>query len=53
MTTLICASKEEGVSHTKSALMTGTSIIAVKYNGGLLLCTDTMVSYGSLHYKKG
>lgn len=53
MTSMICVSKEEGVNHTVNPLMTGTSIVGVKYNGGVLLCCDTMISYGSLHYKKG
>ena len=32
--------------------MTGTSIVAVLYNEGIMLCSDTLISYGSLHYKK-
>ncbi len=52
MASLISVPKSEPTSHTTTPLMTGTSVVAIAYQDGLLLCTDTMVSYGSLHYKK-
>lgn len=35
-------------SHTKSPIVTGTSVIAVKYKNGVLIASDTIGSYGSL-----
>jgi len=32
--------------------MVGSSLVCIPYNQGVLLGSDTMVSYGSLHYKK-
>lgn len=33
---------------TKSPIVTGASVLGVKYNAGVLLVTDTLASYGSL-----
>ena len=33
---------------TQSPMVTGTSVLGVKYNGGVMLAADTLASYGSL-----
>lgn len=33
---------------TVKPILTGGSVVAVKYNEGVLMCTDTLASYGSL-----
>merc|ERR1719217_976150 len=33
---------------TTSPMVTGGSVVALKYNGGILVATDTLASYGSL-----
>ena len=38
----------EPTSHTQQPIVTGTSVLAVKYNGGVMLAADTLASYGSL-----
>lgn len=38
----------EPIQHTRQPIVTGTSIIAVKYAGGCLMAGDTLGSYGSL-----
>ncbi|OMJ88799.1 hypothetical protein SteCoe_9184 [Stentor coeruleus] len=35
-------------SATVSPILTGSSVIAVKYSDGILMCTDTLASYGSM-----
>ncbi|CEJ54549.1 putative proteasome subunit beta type-7 [Penicillium brasilianum] len=35
-------------THTTSPAVTGTSVIGVKFNGGVALATDNLASYGSL-----
>ncbi|KUL87165.1 hypothetical protein ZTR_05539 [Talaromyces verruculosus] len=35
-------------THTQSPAVTGTSVIAVKFNGGVAMATDNLASYGSL-----
>ncbi|KAJ5172292.1 hypothetical protein N7492_004885 [Penicillium capsulatum] len=35
-------------AHTSSPAVTGTSVIGVKFNGGVVLATDNLASYGSL-----
>lgn len=34
--------------HTSSPIVTGTSVIGIKYKGGVLLVADTLASYGSM-----
>ncbi|RPA87341.1 proteasome subunit beta [Ascobolus immersus RN42] len=34
--------------HTQSPIVTGTSVIAVKYKDGVVIAADTLASYGSL-----
>eukprot|EP00123_Amoebidium_parasiticum_P022386 comp8633_c0_seq1/m.3924 comp8633_c0_seq1/g.3924 ORF comp8633_c0_seq1/g.3924 comp8633_c0_seq1/m.3924 type:complete len:237 (-) comp8633_c0_seq1:91-801(-) len=36
------------VKHTSSPMVTGTSILGLKYNGGVMIAADTLASYGSL-----
>lgn len=33
---------------TQSPIVTGTSVLGVKYDGGVMIATDTLASYGSL-----
>lgn len=35
------------MEHTLSPIVTGSTVIGVKYNGGVLVAADTLVSYGS------
>ncbi|KAI9373332.1 nucleophile aminohydrolase [Aspergillus egyptiacus] len=35
-------------AHTQSPAVTGTSVIAVKFNGGVAIAADNLASYGSL-----
>lgn len=40
---------EDGpTKRTTAPMVTGGSVVAVKYNGGILVATDTITSYGSL-----
>ncbi|KAL9654459.1 hypothetical protein ABK040_010480 [Willaertia magna] len=34
--------------HTQDPIVTGTSILGIRYKGGVMLCSDTLGSYGSL-----
>mmetsp|Transcript_19949 Transcript_19949/g.32876 ORF Transcript_19949/g.32876 Transcript_19949/m.32876 type:complete len:246 (-) Transcript_19949:65-802(-) len=47
---LACTARGEmdPTKHTTSPIVTGTSVIAVKFKGGVLMATDTLGSYGSL-----
>jgi 20S proteasome subunit beta 7 len=36
------------MSHTSSPIVTGASVLAVKFAGGVMLMADTMGSYGSM-----
>ncbi|KAM0721758.1 hypothetical protein Q7P37_002683 [Cladosporium fusiforme] len=36
------------ISHTQSPIVTGTSVLAVKYKDGVVLAADNLASYGSL-----
>ncbi len=36
------------ISHTQQPIVTGTSVLGVKYAGGVMLAADTLGSYGSL-----
>lgn len=38
----------EGVQHTQQPIVTGTSVLGIKYKDGVLLAADTLASYGSL-----
>ncbi|WEW60345.1 Proteasome subunit beta type-7 [Emydomyces testavorans] len=35
-------------THTQSPIVTGTSVLAVKFNGGVAMAADNLASYGSL-----
>jgi 20S proteasome subunit beta 7 len=36
------------MQHSKQPIVTGTSVLGIKYNGGVLLAADTLCSYGSM-----
>jgi 20S proteasome subunit beta 7 len=36
------------ISHTQSPIVTGTSVIALKFQNGVMMAADTLASYGSL-----
>ncbi|KAG0148204.1 hypothetical protein CROQUDRAFT_721810 [Cronartium quercuum f. sp. fusiforme G11] len=38
----------EGVQRTQQPIVTGTSVLGVKYKGGVMLAADMLASYGSL-----
>lgn len=42
------ASSQDPTSHTQQPIMTGTSVLGLKYDGGVMLAADTLASYGSL-----
>lgn len=35
-------------THTQSPVVTGTSVVAMKFNGGVVIAADNLASYGSL-----
>lgn len=39
---------EQPNKHTQDPIVTGASILGIKYDGGVLLAADTLASYGSL-----
>lgn len=38
----------EPTKHTTQPIVTGTTVIGIKYNAGVMLAADTLASYGSL-----
>ncbi|KAF9269098.1 proteasome endopeptidase complex beta subunit [Marasmius fiardii PR-910] len=38
----------EGVQHTQQPIVTGTSVLAIKYKDGVMMAADNLASYGSL-----
>ena len=48
----LCASSLAAPSaakkHTQSPMVTGGSIVAIKYEGGVMIATDTVASYGKM-----
>jgi 20S proteasome subunit beta 7 len=36
------------ITHTQQPIVTGTSVLGIKYKGGVLMCADTCGSYGSM-----
>lgn len=44
----IFETQQEPIKHTLQPTITGTSILGIKYKDGVMLCGDTLVSYGSL-----
>lgn len=41
-------SKTYGTQHTSSPITTGTSVVGIKFDGGVMIAADNLVSYGSL-----
>ena len=49
MASLVASLEARGpTKHTQSPIVTGTSVVAVKYAGGVMMAADTLGSYGSL-----
>mmetsp|Transcript_23812 Transcript_23812/g.44213 ORF Transcript_23812/g.44213 Transcript_23812/m.44213 type:complete len:240 (+) Transcript_23812:140-859(+) len=46
--TLRCAASDGGHQRTTSPIVTGTSVVAVKFKGGVVIASDTLGSYGGL-----
>ena len=48
--TLSCAvsCQDEATKHTLKPIVTGTSVVAVKFKNGVIMACDTLGSYGSL-----
>lgn len=42
----------EPYKHTTSPIMTGSSVIALKYKDGIMMAADTQLSYGRMSYTK-
>ncbi|RXK35506.1 20S proteasome subunit beta 7 [Tremella mesenterica] len=42
------APKAQPVSHTQQPVVTGTSVLGLKFKGGVMLAADNLASYGSL-----
>ncbi|CAG8766106.1 14032_t:CDS:2, partial [Acaulospora morrowiae] len=40
--------KNEAITRTQQPIVTGTSVIALKYKDGVMLAADNLASYGSL-----
>ncbi|GAW08129.1 proteasome endopeptidase complex beta subunit [Lentinula edodes] len=38
----------EGIQHTQQPIVTGTSVLAIKYKDGIMMSADNLASYGSL-----
>ena len=36
------------LEHTKSPIVTGTSVLGIKYSDGVMLAADNLASYGSM-----
>jgi hypothetical protein len=47
MRTLV-RSEDDPIGHLTSPVVTGGAVIALKYNEGIIIATDTLLSYGSL-----
>lgn len=45
---LFITSTMAGIQHTTQPIVTGTSVVGLKYDGGVLLAADTLLSYGSM-----
>ncbi|KAJ3386020.1 Proteasome subunit beta type-7 [Entophlyctis sp. JEL0112] len=44
----ICNPEHMPITHTQQPIVTGTSVIAIRFNGGVLMAADNLASYGSL-----
>lgn len=42
------ASSSDPTAHTSQPIVTGTSVLGIRYKDGVMLATDTLASYGSL-----
>mgnify|MGYP000845379857 CR=1 FL=1 len=41
-------SEDDPIGHLTSPVVTGGAVIALKYNEGIIIATDTLLSYGGL-----
>ena len=48
MHSLSAQSSMEPTTHTQQPIVTGTTVIGLKYKDGVMLAADTLASYGSL-----
>lgn len=44
----ICTYINISISHHRNPTTTGTSVLAIRFNGGVMLAADTLLSYGSM-----
>jgi 20S proteasome subunit beta 7 len=48
LATTATASNSASRQHTTRPIVTGTSVLGIKYNGGVMLAADTLASYGTM-----
>jgi 20S proteasome subunit beta 7 len=41
------------INHTTTPIVTGSTVLALKFKGGILLATDNLCSYGSMAMFRG
>ena len=39
---------QKPITHLTSPIVTGSTVIGIKFNQGVILCCDTLLSYGGL-----
>jgi len=48
MTTQYYHSEDKPIGHVTSPIVTGGAVIALKFDKGVIIATDTLLSYGGL-----
>lgn len=41
-------SEGKPINHLTSPIISGSTVIGIKFNGGVIIATDTLLSYGGL-----